>query len=853
MQTLWLARDPPALTRNGRSQRGSNVIRLCPRADCEGEAFATGYRTWFHVSVAVRLPVAVAGARGTGAGAAARSIRFEVAPYNRQSGLLRAGHRPSIIGGLGTPKASRTWRRLRTPAALASEDDGDGGKRWALSFSVTWPSAAASDGAEAETDSAGTVTARWCEFAVAFCFPSGYLDALRMGDALEHSLGNDSLAAGSERRWRTLREAVDAGDPMLPAALAADPWGAAFPLRPGPGASPEGDAAFDFDAEDETAGAAGGRAGVYFARELLVLSRGGRRVELWTVTAPPEDGLGEGAPREGRPFGQGLPLLPAEGGEGGERRPLLFPGRPVVYVSARVHPGETPATHSFAGLARLLTRPAGEDPRADALRRRFVFKLVPVLNPDGVALGHYRADTLGENLNRVYGPPQSAGAPPAAADGAAAAAAHSLPPLEASPADHPSIWASQLACLWSARGGTAVAEPAPAGPTSAAGDDALFLYLDMHAHVAKRGCFFYGNHLPGAAAQVENLLFPNCAAMHCAHVDMGHSVFSAQNMTSSDKRDAGRSKEGSGRVGTFALTGCSRCYTLECNYCTGRGTGKVPHAKGDGGRATPPPTPRQPAPKYTPEHWQHVGRACALALLEMTGTNPWPRLPASEWRTLTGLRVGVARRLASDDAYKSDALRLASAMQRPASSRPSSARPAAGGPPAAAKPAATPRAALRLRQRRTLGDLPPAGTGAGAASRHGPVSASGRRRVSGSEGRATSSTPRSSTASSGGSVAAIRSLTSAASSGRIEALARPRARRLPRKASMPAPAVRLDTGRPAAGRPPVMGSRRSVRAGGQPSRIPRLVPGPAASRISLLGVAVGQGLLAAEGEPAAKA
>jgi hypothetical protein len=78
--------------------------------------------------------------------------------------------------------------------------------------------------------------------------------------------------------------------------------------------------------------------------------------------------------------------------------------RRVVFVSARVHPGETPASWIMHGFLDFLTSP--NEPVAQRLRQRAVFKVVPMLNPDGVALGNYRTNLHGSDLNRCWANPE---------------------------------------------------------------------------------------------------------------------------------------------------------------------------------------------------------------------------------------------------------------------------------------------------------------------------------------------------------------------------------------------------------------------------------------------------------------
>jgi len=75
-------------------------------------------------------------------------------------------------------------------------------------------------------------------------------------------------------------------------------------------------------------------------------------------------------------------------------------GERHIVVMARVHPGESPASFIMEGFLEFIT---SEDCNvAKYLRDQVTFKVIPMLNPDGVALGNYRCSLMGFDLNRHW-------------------------------------------------------------------------------------------------------------------------------------------------------------------------------------------------------------------------------------------------------------------------------------------------------------------------------------------------------------------------------------------------------------------------------------------------------------------
>ena len=77
--------------------------------------------------------------------------------------------------------------------------------------------------------------------------------------------------------------------------------------------------------------------------------------------------------------------------------------RQSVIFTARVHPGETSGSYVIESVINNLLN---NSEQSNILLDKYIFKIIPMLNPDGVIHGHYRNNILGKDLNRMWQDPR---------------------------------------------------------------------------------------------------------------------------------------------------------------------------------------------------------------------------------------------------------------------------------------------------------------------------------------------------------------------------------------------------------------------------------------------------------------
>ena len=77
--------------------------------------------------------------------------------------------------------------------------------------------------------------------------------------------------------------------------------------------------------------------------------------------------------------------------------------RQSIIFTARVHPGETSGSYVIESVINNLLN---NSEQSNNLLDKYIFKIIPILNPDGVIHGHYRNNILGKDLNRMWQDPR---------------------------------------------------------------------------------------------------------------------------------------------------------------------------------------------------------------------------------------------------------------------------------------------------------------------------------------------------------------------------------------------------------------------------------------------------------------
>ncbi|XP_058518257.1 cytosolic carboxypeptidase 2 [Ochotona princeps] len=190
------------------------------------------------------------------------------------------------------------------------------------------------------------------------------------------------------------------------------------------------------------------------------------------------------------------------------RSPQEAAAKKAVVLSARVHPGETNGSWIMNGFLDFILSNA---PDAQLLRDIFVFKVVPMLNPDGVIVGNYRCSLAGRDLNRRY----------------------------------KTILKDSFPCVWHTRNMI----------KRLLEEREVLLYCDFHGHSRKNNIFLYGCNNNNRKYWLHERVFPLMLSKNVPDKFSFHSCnFKVQ-----------KCKEGTGRVVMWRM-GILNSYTMESTF-----------------------------------------------------------------------------------------------------------------------------------------------------------------------------------------------------------------------------------------------------------------------------------------------
>jgi hypothetical protein len=148
-------------------------------------------------------------------------------------------------------------------------------------------------------------------------------------------------------------------------------------------------------------------------------------------------------------------------------------------------------------------------PEARVLREKFVFKIVPMINPDGVINGNYRCSLCGTDLNRRYKAP--------------------------SKVLHPVVFAIKRMVKAFSK------------------ERELALFCDFHGHSRRKNIFMYGNNFTEKPDATR--VFPFILSKICDFFSFEYSRFSMH-----------KSKEATARIAIYKEIKIPNIFTLEASF-----------------------------------------------------------------------------------------------------------------------------------------------------------------------------------------------------------------------------------------------------------------------------------------------